>query len=81
MTDSKIKRVLVQLIISPDEESEKFVYEIIARNPDREVRILAYKTLIRNTEESIQRAERIQADAAPAAISRLMKESLTLSGY
>lgn len=64
VTDPKIKRVLVQLIISPDEESEKFVYEIIARNPDREVRILAYKTLIRNTEESIQRAERIQADAA-----------------
>ncbi|SIO58856.1 Thiol-disulfide isomerase or thioredoxin [Singulisphaera sp. GP187] len=62
VTDPKIKRVIVQLVISPDEESEKFVYEIIARNPDREVRIMAYKTLIRHTEEAIQRAERIQAD-------------------
>lgn len=62
VTDPKIKRVIVQLVISPDEESEKLVYEIIARNPDRETRILAYKTLIRHTEEAIQRAERIQAD-------------------
>ncbi len=62
VTDPRIKRVVPPLVISPDRESNELVYEIIARNPDREIRILAYKSLIHQCEQAIQFAERVRAD-------------------
>lgn len=64
VTDPKIKRLVVPLIISHDDESDRMVFEIIARNPDPEIRILAYKSLIYSAEQSIQLAARILADDA-----------------
>ncbi|MHC5539049.1 TlpA family protein disulfide reductase [Singulisphaera rosea] len=64
VTDPKIKRLVVPLIISHDDESDHMVFEIIARNPDPEIRILAYKSLIYSGEQSIQLADRIRADDA-----------------
>ncbi|QDV39167.1 TlpA family protein disulfide reductase [Tautonia plasticadhaerens] len=64
VTEPEIERLVVPLIISHDGPTDDLVFEIIARNPDPEIRILAYKALIRRAEESIQFADRVRFDEA-----------------
>ncbi|WP_165233738.1 TlpA family protein disulfide reductase [Aquisphaera insulae] len=64
IADSRMKQLVGPLVISQDDETERFIYELIARNPDREVRIVAYKALIRRAEKAIETAARLNADAS-----------------
>ncbi|QEH34824.1 Thiol-disulfide oxidoreductase ResA [Aquisphaera giovannonii] len=67
LADPRMKRLVGPLVISQDDETERFVYELIARCPDRDVRVLAYKVLIKKAENAIEIAARLRADSAARA--------------
>jgi thiol-disulfide isomerase/thioredoxin len=62
LADPRIKRVVPLLVLAHDDESDRLVFEVVARNPDPEARTQALKALIRRAERSIQQAERIRDD-------------------
>ncbi len=64
VTDPKIGRVIQALAISYEDESDRLLFEILAKNPDRETRISIYKALIHRSESALQSIRSMEGDAS-----------------